>query len=197
MEDKRVDIDEKTQVIVSMPQVEQASSKMQFAVAKILKDKSVKKEEKKKQLMEDGNANEIELDVTLSKDDKDFYYTKKATYLEFYPELTDPFDQDDLHHMIIEQIFQRNLLKKQRKNPNAQILEDYQSSVKREADFKKSLNVRRTDRMKDKKGPRVVNIAELSMKFSSPDELNEMTKRLKDARDEEAQLRGLGDKAID
>lgn len=183
---------QRTQVVVEIASV----NKMQQIARKVLKENEVRKEEEKQKLIEEGNMNELDLKTLLSREDYNFYYEKKLIYLNEYPELTDPFDQDDLHHMIMEQIFQRNMLKKKKKVPSANIMKEYQESVKRENDFKKSLSMRRTDRVKGKDVKQVVNIAELSVRFEDKGELAAMQQRVIKARQEEAILR-QNEKAMD
>jgi hypothetical protein len=183
---------QRTQVVVEIASV----NKMQQIARKVLKENEVRKEEEKQKLIEEGNMNELDLKTLLSREDYNFYYEKKLMYLNEYPELTDPFDQDDLHHMIMEQIFQRNMLKKKKKVPSANIMKEYQESVKRENDFKKSLSMRRTDRVKGKDVKQVVNIAELSVRFEDKGELAAMQQRVMQARQEEAILR-QNEKAMD
>lgn len=148
-----------------------------------------RRQEKKKELSQ-PSLNEVDLNVILSKDDNLFYQEKKASYLEAYPDLgNDPFDLDDLHLMIMEQVFQRNLLKRKKKHPNLDITKDYESSVKRQNDFKKSLSMRRADRVKAKQtgGPKI-NIAKISMSFTDEGKMVEMHRRLESMREEEQGL---------
>jgi len=145
---------------------------------------------KKRELVESDNINEVDLETILTKDDHLFYQEKKRLYIEAYPDLgTDPFDLDDLHLMLMEQVFQRNLLKRKKKHPTVDIAKDYQDSVKRQGEFKKSLSMRRTDRVKNKQGtgPKI-NIANLSLNFNNPSKLNEMQKRVLDLQTEEEGL---------
>lgn len=145
---------------------------------------------KAEQPVEEPNINEADLSKILTRDDHEFYMEKKALYLAAYPDLgTDPFDLDDLHLMIMEQVFQRNILKRKKKHPNVDISKDYESSVKRQNEFKKSLSMRRTDRVKVKSaGGKTINIAKISMSFSDPNRLVEMQRRLESYRTEEAIL---------
>ena len=86
-------------------------------------------------------------------------------------------------------MFQRNLLKRKKKHPNLDITKDYESSVKRQNDFKKSLSMRRADRVKAKQtGGSKINIAKISMSFTDEGKMVEMHRRLESMREEEQGL---------
>lgn len=136
-------------------------------------------------------SKEQELRLLLTEDDFEFYVNKKETYLASYPELTDPFDLDDLHLMLMEQVTQRNLLKRKKKNPAVNISDAYEKSVKRQLELKKSLNVRRTDRVKTKeiKQTNTVNIADMSVVFGDKNKMMEFEDRLRLLENEEQELK--------
>lgn len=141
---------------------------------------------KKELLLSKENLNERDLPSILVRDDQNFYMEKKALYLESYPDLAeDPFDLDDLHSMIMEQIFQRNLMRKKKKHPFADIEKEYENSKKREGEFKKSLSVRRTDRFKQKgEKKQQVNIANLSVHFQDAEKMKAFEDRAKELKRE-------------
>ncbi len=145
---------------------------------------------KKEVQQKDESLNESNLIAILTKEEYQFYQEKKELYMGSYPDLgSDPFDLDDLHLMIMEQIFQRNLLKKKKKHPTVDIAKDYQDSVKRQNDFKKSLSMRRTDRVKTKTANKpTMNIANLSLIFQDPSRVVEVQQRMKAMQEEEAKL---------
>ena len=164
---------------------------------RLLTEMSVHKERKKAELIEENNINEIDLHALLSKDDYEFYQEKKRSYLDYYPDLgNDPFDLDDLHLMIMEQVFQRNLLKRKRKHPTVDIAKDYEASVKRQGDLKKSLSMRRTDRVKAKQGPKTLNVANLSVIVADKEKFAALQAGAEQAKLEEDLLR-LPEKVID
>lgn len=158
-------------------------------IIKIIEQSSVPISAPRRKMSRNEEINEKDLEVILKENDFLFYREKKEQYLDYYPDLTDPFDLDDLHLMIMEQIFQRNLLRKQSKSPAIDIRDDYERSIKRQLEFKKSLSVRRTDRVKNKQeGKKTINIAEMSVQFGDKDKMKEFTDRLKQLEDEEDNL---------
>lgn len=182
--------DENIRVIVSTPNADATKAAALVKIKRMIEQKEVKVIEEKKALIDQGNLNEVDLKTLLTKDDQEFYYEKKKQYLDKYPDLgDDPFDMDDLHDMIMEQIIQRTLLRKKKIRPTADISKEYESSKKRQADAKRSLSMRRTDRVKTKgEKKQVLNIANLSMNFSDPDKGRVLLDRLKELRQEENTL---------
>ncbi len=141
--------------------------------------------------------NEKDLKKILSEDDFAYYCEKMNLYLLAYPDLSDPFDIDDLDRMVKEQIFQNNLLKKKRKYPSIDISEEYDKSDKRTDKIKDSLAMRRKDRIKkggNKKN--VVNISTMSVNLTDKDKVSEMERNMSRMREEEDKLR-LGGKIIE
>ncbi len=191
-------IESNTRVIIAKPQ----QSELQMArLKKLIAANEIRivknKEEKalaRKELIEGGEINEIDLKTLLTKEDQDFYYDKKNDYLEVYPDLKgDPFDMDDLHQMIMEQIIQRSLLKKKKHKPYAAIEKEYSESIKRQENAKKSLSLRRTDRVKNKEKKQTVNIANLSLNFTDDDKTKLLLDRIKEYREEERRTIDLTD----
>ncbi len=170
-------IDESTTVIVSSP-VEESNPLVLKRINKLIGQKSIQVA-KEEAMDASATINEQDLDEILSKDDKRFYQVKRQAYLTSYPDLADDqFDLDVLHLMIMEQIAQRQLYKKKKKHPAIDIQEDYERSTKRQGEYMKNLNVRRTDRMKTKDNKKVENnIANISMHFGNDDQVNAMAKR--------------------
>lgn len=189
-EGKGVAIDDKTTVVVATPEADKLNSRLLASTKRLIESKSIKAEKTKTDLIKTKSINEIDLNTLLTKDDQLFYDEKKNIYLDKYPELEDdPFDMDDLHLMIMEQIQQRNLLKKKKKRPALDISKQYEASVKRQNDLKKNLSLRRTDRVKNKDTKKTqVNIAQLSVGFNDPDRLAEFTDRAAQLREEESRL---------
>ncbi len=195
-EENKVDVpestvnEEKIRVIVTTPEMDKHNTLALSRIQKLIEAKEVKVIETRKALIEQGNINEIDLKTLLTKDDQEFYNEKKIQYLKAYPDLeNDPFDMDDLHQMIMEQIIQRTLLRKKKKAPTADISKEYAESVKRQGEAKRSLSMRRTDRIKDKNtGKKVLNIASLSLNFSDADRGKILLDRIKEMRKEEEYL---------
>lgn len=179
-----------TPVIVNMPAGDAKIARGQALIRSMLEKKSIKQVERKEALIAEENINEVGLEAILSRDDLQYYNEKKEFYLRHYPELVDPFDQDDMYHMIIEDIFLRNLLKRKKKHPNADISKEWSDSSKRHGEFKKSLAMRRMDRNKSKDKKQVLNIANLSLNFSDKGKFSAMEER---ARAMEAEEQGLTD----
>lgn len=188
---KKVVEEAKNEVILSDP----IADAMTQRVKKMISAKSVQVAVKRKTLLFDKeNLNEKDLVNILGREDQEFYHEKKELYIESYPDLAeDPFDLDDLHSMIMEQIFQRNLMRKKKKHPFSDIEKEYESSTKRQNELKKSLSVRRTDRVKQKDGKKQqINIANLSVQFQDPDKLREFSERAMLLKEEEMQSGLLG-----
>ncbi len=195
LEPKPVILDKDTTIVVNMPL---PSVKGQMQVKKMLEAISIKKEETKKALIEQNNINEIDLKALLSKENYEFYQEKKYVYLEAYPDLTDPFDLDDLDLMIMEQILRRDLWKRKKKYPTIDISKDYENSVKRQLELKKSLSLRRTDRVKEKgQTKQTLNISNLSLHFSDKNNMDKMELELRKERAEEDKLRSIDSKVIE
>lgn len=191
LNEEPVEIDETKQVVIVMPKVEEIRTRMQGTIRKIIEEKSIKRDEKIEELSKKNQINEIDIDSILSKTDQKFYDEKKRFYLEAYPDLiNDPFDMDNLHLLIIEQIIQRNLLKAKQKHPNKEITESYERSLKRISKLMEDLSVRRTDRLgKKDQGKKTVNIASLSMNFSDSDAISAMQERLNLMNSEEQEIK--------
>ncbi len=168
------------------------------AAKSILKKKSIMVTQKRQDSEDNELINESDLKDILNQEDYIYYKAKKEIYLESYPDLTDPFDLDDLHLLIMEQIFQRNLYKQKKRLPSKDISEQYEKSIKRLNDLKKGLSVRRSDRLKDKttKKP-IINIASLSMTLGTKEGLENMKQRIIDLKAEEASLDDNPDKVVD
>jgi hypothetical protein len=189
MENSKPIIDESTTIIVA-PTIEDPQKQLRMKrINKLIGLKSIELA-KDEALDESATLNEADLDEVLSKDEYRFYQIKRKAYLTSWPELAeDPFDLDNLHLMIMEQVHQRQLLKKKKKSPGIDISKERQDSIKRQQDFMKSLNVRRTDRMKTKGEKKVENnIAHISMHFGSEDQVNLMSKRMEELTIEESEL---------
>lgn len=168
------------------------------AAKNILKKKSIVISQKRQDSEDNELINESDLRDILVEEDYIFYRAKKEIYLDSYPDLTDPFDLDDLHSMIMEQIIQRNLFKQKKRNPSKDISEQYEKSLKRLNDLKKSLSMRRTDRIKDKNSKKqVINIASLSMTLDTKEGLDNMQRRLMEFKKEESELDRDIDKVIE
>lgn len=167
-----------------------ANNKRLLSAAKKIFEKRTSGVSVKRQESKDSEAiNEAELQDILNKDDYTYYQAKKELYLSSYPDFTDPFDLDDLHLLIMEQIFQRNLFKQKKKFPGRDITEAYEKSVKRMKELKQGLSVRRTDRIKDKNAKKTeVSIASMSVHFNSREAVDKMQSRIIDLRAEEASL---------
>lgn len=184
------ELTEKTTIVVDLDK-EKLNTTTQKRLLKLIESRSVRRDGTKTPIRATKpSLNEVDLPDILSRDDNDFYEAKKAEYVEKYPELEeDPFDMDDLHLMMMEQIFQRHLLKKKKKHPAADITEDYQSSVKRQNDLKKSLSMRRQDRVsrkESKKSP--INIANLSVNFGDHEKMDRLEDRIETLKAEEEAL---------
>lgn len=189
-----------SQVVIVTPDADKLNANAQARMKKLLEQKSISVQRVGKAPIKIGpkTLNEVDLPDILKADDTAFYDAKKEEYLNKYPDLADdPFDMDDLHHAIMEQIIQRNLFKKKKKYPSSNITEEYQASVKREGEFKKNLSVRRSDRVKqkDNKKPQV-NIAKLSVHFGENSQMAALENRLQGLAEEEQILR-IGDKVIE
>ena len=191
-EGKGVDINDKTTVIVSTPEADKKNTAQVANAKKMIEANSIRVEtiKKEKLKIDPNNLNETDLPSLLSREDNDFYLEKKALYINSYPELQeDPFDLDELHLMLMEQVVQRNLWKRKKKRPSIDIDKLYEASVKRHEGFKKSLSVRRTDRQKIKgEKKQQLNIANLSINFSDKDKMAEFTERAMLLKEEEANL---------
>lgn len=169
--------------------IDSKNKRLLLAAKKIL-DKRIGEVSTKRQESKDNESiNESDLSDVLTKEDYIYYQVKKELYLSAYPELTDPFDLDDVHLLIMEQIFQRNLFKQKKKMPGKDITEGYEKSVKRMKDLKQGLSLRRTDRLKDKNARKqTINIADMSVHFNSREGIDAMQKRIIDMRREENSL---------
>jgi hypothetical protein len=189
MENNTPIIDESVTVIVAPP-VQQKNSPTAQRISKLIGQRSIQVA-KEEALDESATINEADLDALLSKEDKYFYQVKRKTYLTSYPDLAeDQFDLDIVHLMIMEQIKQRQLLRKKKKQPALNIEEEYDKSVEKQSKFMKSLNVQRIDRMKQKGEKKVENnIAHLSVHFNSEDQIDGLNRRVLDLRAEEEELR--------
>lgn len=185
-----VEIDKDKQVIIVTPAADKIRTRMQNTIKRIIEEKSIKRDEKIEELSQKNQINEIDIDAILSKTDQKFYDEKKRFYLEAYPDLiNDPFDMDNLHLLIIEQIIQRNLLKAKQKRPNKEITDSYERSLKRISKLMEDLSVRRTDRLgKKDNGKKTVNIASLSMNFSDSNGIDLMQERLSLMNNEEKEI---------
>lgn len=163
---------------------------------KLIKAKSVQLVEEKHVAIMSNNLNEVDLSGVLSKDDFAFYMQKKSEYVVAYPDLeNDPFDLDDLHLLIIEHIMLRNLLKRKKKTPSIDIGKDYTDCTKRINELKKSLSMRRTDRIKTKSEKKQqINIAHMSVVMSDPKKAAELDAKLQAFRAEESRLLDSSDK---
>ena len=165
------------------------NKKLIKAAKNILKRKAITIASKQQAAEDTEELNESDLKDILSKEDVVFYHSKKQLYLEAYPELTDPFDLDDLHILIMEQIFQRNLFKQKQKSPAKDISDAYEKSIKRLDGLKKGLALRRGDRLKTKaEKKQVVNISNLSVQFASNEGVQRLQNRIIDMKGEEALL---------
>ena len=200
-QETKAEITNDTKVIVVTPEADRLNASAQARMKKLLEQKSVSIQRAGRAPIKIGpeTLNEVDLPDILKADDNLYYAAKKAEYLEKYPDLQDdPFDMDELHHMIMEQIIQRNLFRKKKKYPSSNISDEYQSSVKRESEFKKNLSMRRVDRLKQKGDKKqTVNIANLSMHFGQDGQLNVLEQRLAAMRQEEESIRGIPDKIIE
>lgn len=182
-------IDQSTTVLVVSESIQKDTSTLK-RINKLIGQKSIQLA-KEEALDETATINESDLDLLLSPDDKKFYQVKRKAYLTSYPEMADDqFDLDNLHLMIMEQISQRGLLKKKKKHPALDISKDHDASTKKQLELQKTLNVRRTDRMKSKGERKVENsFANISVHFNSPDKLDELNREIIDMRAEEETLR--------
>ncbi len=179
-----------TRVIVSTPEADGKKASMIAKAQKMIEAKEIKVLDARKEAIADGSINEIDLKMLLTKDDQEFYQEKKAQYLAAYPDLgSDPFDMDDLHLMIMEQIMQRTMLRRKKTRPTIDISKEYAESVKRQSEAKRSLSMRRTDRVKEKGSKKqTLNIANLSVQFSDVDKGKIMLDRINKMRLEETVL---------
>ncbi len=177
-------------VIVSTPETDKFRKRGLAQIQKVIEAKETKIIQARQDVIESGTLNELDLKVILNKEDQEFYQEKKKSYIDAYPDLgSDPFDMDDLHDMIIEQIIQRSLLRKKRIRPTADIDKAFAESKKRQSEAKRSLSMRRTDRLKNKgETKKVLNIASLSINFSDKDKMQAMLDRVQSMRLEESIL---------
>lgn len=188
---QQVDVVEQVSEII--PRSTSALSRAQ----KLINSKSVQLTEQKHAAILSNQLNELDLTGILSKDDFAFYMQKKAEYTVAYPDLEmDPFDLDDLHLLIVEHIMLRNLLKRKKSKPSVDISKDYADCVKRINELKKSLSMRRTDRIKTKtEGKKQqINIASMSVVLADPKKAQELEEKLKRFRAEEESLASNSDK---
>ena len=146
-------------------------SRLDSVISRMLEMRSLKK--KRPTIADQNLINELDLRSLLTPEDYLFYQEKKEQYIESYPDLNNnPMDLDDLHLMIMEQIMQRNLLRRKKKHAGVQIEDPYAASVKRQHDLKKSLSLRRTDRLKGSEPKKItVNIAQLGVVLQNEDEI--------------------------
>lgn len=183
-------IDESTTVIVTRQEEPKGNPLVNKRISKLIGQKSIQLA-KDEALEASSTINESDLDELLSPDEKRFYQIKRQAYLTSYPDLLeDQFDLDDLHLMIMEQVYERRLWKKNKKHPSLDITKDRQESIRRQQDLKKALNVRRTDRLKTKgeKGPKI-SIANLSLQFGGQEEVNVLDERIRELEKDEEKLR--------
>lgn len=189
MENNKPIIDESTTVIVA-PALEERNPLILKRINKLIGQKSIQLA-KDEALDESALINESDLDEILSKDEKRFYQIKRQAYLTSYPELAeDQFDLDDLHLLMMEQVHERQLLKKKKKHPSIDVSKERQDSIRRQQDLKKSLNIRRADRMKTK-GERKneISIAHLSLNFKDSGQMDDLNSEIIDMRKEEEMLK--------
>lgn len=192
--EKTPELDAKTTVVVSTPELDAKSAKLVANGKKLIEAKSISIQKRRKDLIAENNINELDLPKLLIKEDQEFYLEKKQVYLDAYPDLQDdPFDMDDLHQLLMEQIFERILLRKKKTRPTTDIAKELENSFKRREAIKKNLSVRRTDRVKNKKDApkQQLNIAHLSLHYN--EELNSggLQERLDQLDAEEAELRNI------
>lgn len=178
------------------PEIEYRGTSAADRALRLIEAKSIRTTEFKRQIMMTQSLNELDLTGILSKGDYAFYMQKKADYLVAYPDLEmDPFDLDDLHLLIIEHIMLKNLMKRKTKSPTADITKEYEACVGRIGNLKKSLSLRRTDRVKNKESKKqTLNIAQMSVHFSDPEKAKQMEERLAQAALEEQDLMSNPDK---
>lgn len=183
-------------VEIKAPAIEVRDTSANARALRLIESKSVQVSQQKREMIMTQNLNELDLTGILSKGDYAFYMQKKADYLMAYPDLEmDPFDLDDLHLLIIEHIMLKNLMKRKTKSPTADITKEYEACVKRIGDLKKSLSMRRTDRIKNKEAKKqTVNIAQMAVHFSDPEKARAMEERLAQAALEEMDLLSNSDK---
>lgn len=167
--------------------IDPSNKRLLNAAKKILDKKNTAVSIKRQEVEDSEQINESDLQNILSKEDYVFYQSKKQLYMQAYPDLTDPFDLDVLHSIIMEQIFQRGLLRQKKKFPTKDITDAYEKSTKRLATMRADLSVRRTDRVKDKANKKsTVNIASLSVLFNSPEKIQGLEDRVLDLKNQES-----------
>lgn len=119
-----------------------------------------------------------EISKILSEEDCSFYVERREAYLTDFPDLNSSTDMDDLHGLLMELVFQRQLCRAKKDNEGIDISDEYNDSVRRAEGFKKSLSSRRVDRTSNTKtGSKVITLIQ---QFANPKSEERISQRLGD-----------------